>query len=83
VAGKKRTDLLGRFADLSEEAIQRLSDVPGADKLLGAMNTLRDRTDDLQKRVRGLEALEKRLAAVEAKVDKLTKSAKTTTAKKP
>jgi hypothetical protein len=95
VAGKKkRTDLLGRFADLSEEAIQRLSDVPGADKLLGAMNTLRDRTDDLQKRVRGLEELEKRLAAVEAKVDKLTKSggssagttrksAKTTTAKKP
>jgi hypothetical protein len=94
VAGKKkRTDLLGRFADLSEEAIQRLSDVPGADKLLGAMNALRDRTDDLQKRVRGLEELEKRLAAVEAKVDKLTKSggssssatrksAKTTTAKK-
>ncbi len=81
MAGKRRTDLLGRFADLSEEAIQRLGDTPGADKLVGAFNTLRDRTDELQKRVRGLEELEKRLAAVETKVDKLAKGAKATTAK--
>jgi hypothetical protein len=69
-----RSDLLGRLADLSEEAIQRLSDAPGADRVLNAMNTLRDRTDELQKRVRGLEDLEKRLAAVERKLDKLGKS---------
>ena len=67
-------DLLGRLADLSEDAIQRLSDAPGADRILGALNSLRDRTDELQKRVRGLEDLEKRLAAVERKVDKLSKS---------
>lgn len=73
MAGTKRTDLLGRLADMSEEAIQRLSDAPGADKVLGAMNQLKDRTDELQKRVRGLEDLEKRLAAVEAKVAKLSK----------
>jgi hypothetical protein len=60
---------------MSEDAIQRLSDAPGADKLLGALNTLKDRTDELQKRVRGLEDLEKRLAAVEAKVAKLSKPA--------
>jgi uncharacterized protein YoxC len=70
---KKPENLLGRIADLSEEAIQRLSDAPGADKLLGAMNTLRNTVDDLQKRVRGLEQLEKRIAAVERKVDKLSK----------
>jgi hypothetical protein len=58
---------------MSEDAIQRLSDAPGADKVLGAMNTLKDRTDELQKRVRGLEDLEKRLTAVEAKVAKLSK----------
>jgi hypothetical protein len=69
-----RSDLLGRLADLSEEAIQRLSEAPGADRVLNAMNTLRDRTDELQKRVRGLEDLEKRLAAVERKLDKLGKS---------
>jgi len=81
MAGTRRTDLLGRLADMSEDAIQRLSDAPGADKLLGAMNTLRDRTDELQKRVRGLEELEKRLTAVEGKVDKLTKSTKAASAK--
>src|SRR5207248_6689898 len=74
VAGARRTDLLGRLADLSEEAIQRLSDAPGADRALSALNAMRDRTDELQKRVRGLEDLEKRLAAVERKVDKLAKS---------
>ena len=87
MAGTRRTDLLGRLADMSEDAIQRLSDAPGADKLLGGLNTLKDRTDELQKRVRGLEDLEKRLAAVEAKVAKLSKPAATkssggTTAKK-
>jgi ABC-type transporter Mla subunit MlaD len=80
MAGTRRTDLLGRLADMSEDAIQRLSDAPGADKLMGAMNTLKDRTDELQKRVRGLEDLEKRLTAVEAKVDKLAKGTKATAA---
>jgi uncharacterized protein involved in exopolysaccharide biosynthesis len=69
-----RTDLLGRLADLSEDAIQRLSDAPGAERVLGAMNTMRDRLDELQKRVRGLEELEQRLTALERKVDKLGKS---------
>jgi hypothetical protein len=77
MAGTRRTDLLGRLADMSEEAIQRLSDVPGADKVLGAMNGLRDRTDELQKRVRGLESLEQRLAAVERKVERLSKGGAT------
>ena len=66
-----RTDLLGRLADLSEDALQRLSDAPGAERVLGALNSMRDRVDELQKRVRGLEDLEKRVAALERKVDKL------------
>jgi hypothetical protein len=74
MAGPGRTDLVGRLADLSEEALQRLSDMPGADRAVGAMNALRDRIDELQKRVRGLEALEQRLTALERKVDKLSKS---------
>lgn len=69
-----RSDLLGRLADVSEEAMKRLSDAPGADRVLGALNSMRDRVDELQKRVRGLEDLEKRLAALERKVDKLGKS---------
>ncbi|MDX6472142.1 MAG: hypothetical protein QOK22_958 [Gaiellaceae bacterium] len=81
MAGTRKNDLMGRLADLSEEAIQRLSDAPGADRLLGAMNALRDRTDELQKRVRGLEDLEERLAALERKVDKLGGSSSSTTRK--
>jgi TolA-binding protein len=68
-----KTDLFGRLADLSEEAIQKLSDAPGADRAVQALNTLRARVDELQKRVRGLEELEKRLTALEHKVDKLSK----------
>ena len=60
--------------------------------VVGAVNTMRDRVDELQKRVRGLEDLEKRLAALERKVDKLAQvrridaerssaSSKTTSAK--
>ena len=82
MAGTRRTDLLGRLADMSEEAIQRLSDAPGADKVLGAMNAMRERTDELQKRVRGLENLEERLAALERKVDKLGKTGASTTTRK-
>jgi hypothetical protein len=74
MAGTRKNDLLGRLADIGEDAIQRLSDAPGADRVLGAMNALRDRTDELQKRVRGLENLEQRLAAVERKVERLAKS---------
>lgn len=70
-----RKDLIGRLADLSEEAIQRLGDVPGADRAMGAINVLRERTDELQRRVRGLEQLEARIAVLEKKVEKLSKSA--------
>lgn len=71
---RKQKDLLGRLADLSEEAIQRLSDAPGGDRLLQTLGSLRDRLDELQRRVRGLEDLERRLAALEKKVDRLSKS---------
>ena len=60
-----------QLADLGEEAIQRMGTVPGADKLLGTVNSMRERLDDVQKRVRGLEGLDKRLGAVERRLDKL------------
>ena len=74
MAGTRKNDLFGKLADLSEEAMQRLSDAPGGDRLVGALNATRTRVDELQKRVRGLETLEKRVAALERKVDKLGKS---------
>jgi uncharacterized protein involved in exopolysaccharide biosynthesis len=69
----RRQDLLGRLADLSEEAVQRLAEAPGADRALQALKGLGDKVDELQRRTRGFEELEKRLSALEKKVDKLGK----------
>jgi TolA-binding protein len=60
-----------KLADVGEEAIQRFGSAPGADRALGALNSMRDRLDEMQKRLRGLEDLDKRLAAVEKRLDKL------------
>ena len=70
---ERRQDLLGRLADLSEEAVQRLAEAPGADRALQALKGLGDKVDELQRRTRGFEELEQRLSTLEKKVDKLTK----------
>ncbi|MFL5912861.1 MAG: hypothetical protein ACJ768_20130 [Gaiellaceae bacterium] len=75
MADEKRTDLLGKLAELSEEAIQRLQDAPGGDRVVGTMSAMKDRLDELQRRVRGIDELEARLSALERKVEKLAKDA--------
>ena len=57
MATREPKDLLTRLADRGEEAIQRLSDAPGADRLLGVAQSLRDRMDEMQRRVRGLDGI--------------------------
>jgi hypothetical protein len=76
-------DLLSRLADAGEEAIQRLAKAPGGENVVKALNSSRDRIDELQKKVRGIERLEKRVAALEKKVDALSKPPKPAAAKKP
>lgn len=66
-----------RLADAGEEAIQRIGSAPGADRVVGALGSLRERVDDLQKKMRGVEALEKRVGAVERRLDKLEGKGKT------
>jgi hypothetical protein len=73
MAEDRKNDLLGRLAGLSDDAIKRLNDVPGAERLAAAINSTRERVDELQKRMRGMDDLEKRLAALERKVEKLAK----------
>ena len=58
-------DLLARLSDLSEGAVQRLSEAPGADRALQALKGLGDKVDELQRRTRGFEELEKRLTKLE------------------
>ncbi len=73
MAEERRTDLLSKLAELSEEAMHRLQDAPGGERVVGALNSMRDRVDELQKRVRGLDELEHRLAELEQRVDELAK----------
>jgi uncharacterized small protein (DUF1192 family) len=74
-------DLLSRLADAGEEAIQRLAKAPGGENVVKALNTSRERIDELQKKVRGLDELEKRVAALEQRIDTVAKSAKPAAAK--
>ena len=62
-------DILTRLADAGEDAIAKLTDAPGADRALGAVTSLRDRLDEVQKRLRGLDELEKRVADLERRLD--------------
>jgi vacuolar-type H+-ATPase subunit C/Vma6 len=75
---ERKQDLLSRLADLSEEAIQKLAEAPGADKVLQAMKGLADKVDELQRRTKGYEELERRLAALEKKVSGIAKNSSAT-----
>ena len=64
-------DLLSRFADLGEEAMNRLADVPGANRLVEMTNQSRQRLDEIQKRLRGLDVLEQRVDELEKRLKAL------------
>ncbi len=69
-------DFVTRLADAGEEALQRIADLPGGQKAITAVNDLRARVDDLAKKVRGIDALEARVAKLEKELAAL-KRAKT------
>jgi len=83
----RQKNIVERLAGAGEDAIQRIGSAPGADKVLGALGTLRDRVDELQKSVRTIDKLERRLTAIEKRLDKLegkgtSSSRKTSSAKR-
>jgi hypothetical protein len=67
-------DFVTRLADAGEEALQRLSELPGGQKALTAFNDLRTRVDDLSKKVRGIDELEVRVAKLEKELAALKKA---------
>jgi hypothetical protein len=67
-------DLISRLADAGEEAVQRLSALPGGQRAVTVVNDLRTRVDDLTKKVRGIDALEARIAKLEKELAALKKS---------
>jgi hypothetical protein len=74
-----RKDLLSRLADAGEEALSKLGDSPGSERLLGFAHNMRERMDEMQKKVRGIDELEKRVAALEKQ---LAASGKSSTGKR-
>ena len=71
MAETPQKNIVTRLTDVGEEAIQRLGGAPGGDRLVGAVNTLRNRMDEMQKRLRGLDDIQARLDTVEQRLDKL------------
>jgi uncharacterized protein YceH (UPF0502 family) len=67
-------DFVTRLADAGEEALLRLAHLPGGQKALTAANDLRARVDDLAKKVRGIDALEARVAKLEKELAALKKA---------
>jgi hypothetical protein len=89
MARPRQKNLVSRLADAGEEAIQRLADAPGADRFMGALTSMRERMDDMQKKLRGLDDLDRRVGAIERRLDKLegkkatsTRSVASTTGKR-
>lgn len=64
-------DAIARLAARGEQTMARLAELPGAAKTLGAMNDLRTRVDELAKRVRGIDEIERRIAQLEGEVARL------------
>ncbi|HEY4621317.1 MAG TPA: hypothetical protein VIG93_06405 [Gaiellaceae bacterium] len=69
-------DFVTRLADAGEEALQRLAELPGGQRALNAFNDLRASVDDLGKKVRGIDALEARVAKLEKEIAALKRPRK-------
>jgi hypothetical protein len=73
---KEDRDIVARLADRGEQTIAKLADLPGGTKALKAVNDLRERVDELGKKVRGIDEIEKRLAKVERELATLKRGQK-------
>ena len=76
----KQNDILSRVTELGQEALHKLTEVPGGAKLVDMMNDSKSRLDEMQKKLRGLDALERRVAKLE---QQLAAQAKKPAARKP
>ena len=80
MAGKTRTtqdkDVISELADVGEDALRRLVDVPRS-IVIGTMDGLGDRFHDIATKLRAIDPLDRRLGAIERRLDSLEQSKKT------
>ena len=75
-------DILSRLAERGEEFVGRITELPAAKTLMDKTAALGKNVDSMQKQLRSLGPLEKRVAAIERRLDKLEGKG-STTRKKP
>lgn len=81
-AASGEKDFMARLTDAGEEALQRLTELPGGQRAVTAFNDLRNRVDELAKKVRGIDALEARVTKLEKELAALKKSGRGTSSSK-
>ena len=64
-------NIVERLAGAGEEVLERIASIAAAERVVGTLGTLKERVDDLQKSVRAIDQLEKRLTAIEWRLTKL------------
>ena len=76
---KEKQDILSKLADRGEGALSRVASSQTTALVVGSVTGLRERMDDVQKKVRGLDELEKRVAKLEKQLAELQKAKPETT----
>ncbi len=74
---KDERDVIARLAERGEQTMARLTELPGGTRAMQAMNDLRTRVDELGKKVRGIDELERRVVKLEKDLATLRRAQKT------
>jgi hypothetical protein len=75
---QKQKDLLTRLSDAGEEALSRVAGSQATARVVETLGGMRERLDDMQKKVRGLDALEERVTKLEKRLDEMSKPKRAT-----
>lgn len=71
MASPANKDILTRLADRGEQVVGRITDLPGAKTIMETTTSLGKRLDEMQKHLRSIDPLEKRVTVLEKRLDKL------------
>ena len=74
---------ISQLSSLRDDTIEWAAKNPAASRLLTTANQLRERVDDISKKLRGLDALEGRVVSLEKRVAALEKRARRAAKPKP
>lgn len=80
---QRQDDAITRLARSGKDALHGLTELPGGTRALQAYNDLRTRTDEMNKKVRGIDKLEARIDKLEREVASLKRAQKAAAPKAP